>query len=152
RDDLKTYRSKEIEELRYAVRTRPRTVILCTHRHSLRGLKQLLPPEVAVTHEVRMGLPDAPGVPPSLMRPLKKLMGETALGLGDLAVVEMKDPLANLPPLPQKGERVTEGPLSVPRGKGWEARKKRSRQDERRAASGCPHRCGRDVQVGVPGR
>ena len=89
RSDLKTYRSKEIEELRYLVRTQPRTVILCTHRHSLVGLKQLLPPEVRITHEVRLGLPDVPGVPPALMRPLRKLMGETALGLSDLAVVEM---------------------------------------------------------------
>jgi 4-amino-4-deoxy-L-arabinose transferase-like glycosyltransferase len=89
RSDLKTYRSKEIEELRYVVRTQPRTVILCTHRHSLEGLKQLLPPEVRITHEVRMGLADMPGVPGWLMRPLRKLMGETALGLSDLAVVEM---------------------------------------------------------------
>jgi hypothetical protein len=88
RDDLKAYRSKDIEELRYLVRIQPRTVILCTHRHSLEGLKQLLPPETRVVHEARMGLADIPGVPGWLMRPLKKLMGETALGLGDLAVVE----------------------------------------------------------------
>jgi hypothetical protein len=94
RDDLKTYRSKDIEELRHSVRTRPRTVILCTHRNSLTGLKQLLPPEVVVTREERMGLADVRGVPPWLMRPLRRLMGETALGLGDVAVVEfpaMKD-------------------------------------------------------------
>ncbi|MFM7151513.1 MAG: hypothetical protein ACKO23_16935, partial [Gemmataceae bacterium] len=89
RSDLRNYRSKEIEELRYLVRTQPRTVILCTHRHSLQGLKQLLPPEVRVVQERRMGLADIPGVPPALMKPLAKLMGETALGLADLAVVEM---------------------------------------------------------------
>jgi 4-amino-4-deoxy-L-arabinose transferase-like glycosyltransferase len=89
RSDLKTIRSKDIEELRTLVRTQPRTVILCTHRHSLEGLKQLLPPEVRIVHERRMGLADIPGVPPWLMRPLAKLMGETALGLSDLAVVEM---------------------------------------------------------------
>jgi hypothetical protein len=100
RADLKTYRSKEIEELRYLVRTQPRTVILCTHRHSLVGLKQLLPPEVRITREVRMGLPDVPGVPPWLMRPLRRLMGETALGLSDLAVVEM-------PGLVRDGDRRT---------------------------------------------
>jgi 4-amino-4-deoxy-L-arabinose transferase-like glycosyltransferase len=88
RDDLKTYRSKDVEGLRYSVRTRPRTVILCTHRSSLRGLKQLLPPEVVVTREERLGLADIPHVPPDLMRPLRRLMGETALGLGDVAVVE----------------------------------------------------------------
>ena len=47
RADLHLFRSKDIEELRTFVRSRPRTVILCTHRHSLRGLKQLLPPEVS---------------------------------------------------------------------------------------------------------
>src|SRR5262249_26785245 len=63
RSDLKVFRSKDIEELRTLVRTQPRTVILCTHRHSLDGLKELLPPEVRVVHEVRMGLGDIPGVP-----------------------------------------------------------------------------------------
>jgi 4-amino-4-deoxy-L-arabinose transferase-like glycosyltransferase len=88
RSDLKTFRSKDIEELRTMVRTRPRTVILCTHRHSLEGLRQLLPPEVRIVREVRMGLQDIPGVPRVLMKPLARLMGETALGLSDLAVVE----------------------------------------------------------------
>lgn len=89
RTDLRNYRSKEIEALRTLVRTRAKTVILCTHRHSLVGLKQLLPPEVRITHEVRLGLTDVPGVPPWLMKPLARVMGETALGLSDLAVVEM---------------------------------------------------------------
>jgi 4-amino-4-deoxy-L-arabinose transferase-like glycosyltransferase len=88
RADLRTFRSKDIEELRYLVRVQPRTVVLCTHRHSLEGLKQLLPPEVRLVREVRMGLGDIPGVPPRLMGLLKRLMGETALGLGDLAVIE----------------------------------------------------------------
>src|SRR5205823_1515500 len=68
RDDLRTYRSKDIEELRTLVRTQPRTVILCTHRHSLRALKELLPPEVEVVERVRMGLGDIPGVPKWVMR------------------------------------------------------------------------------------
>ncbi|MFO0928322.1 MAG: glycosyltransferase family 39 protein [Gemmataceae bacterium] len=89
RSDLRVIRSKDIEELRTLVRIQPRTVILCTQRHSLRGLKELLPPEVRIAHEVRMGLADLPGVPPWAMRPLAKLMGETALGLADLAVIEM---------------------------------------------------------------
>lgn len=89
RSDLQTFRSKDIEELRTLVRVQPRTVILCTHRHSLQGLKQLLPPEVRIVNERRMGLEDIPGVPPWLMKPLAKAMGETALGLADLAVVEM---------------------------------------------------------------
>ncbi|MBY0228938.1 MAG: glycosyltransferase family 39 protein [Gemmataceae bacterium] len=89
RSDLKVFRSKDIEELRTLVRVQPRTVILCTHRHSLDGLKQLLPPEVRITREVRMGLADIHGVPKGMMKGLKKAMGETALGLSDLAVVEM---------------------------------------------------------------
>jgi 4-amino-4-deoxy-L-arabinose transferase-like glycosyltransferase len=88
RDDLRSYRSKSIEDLRYLVRVRPRTVILCTHRHSLHGLRQLLPPDVRIVEEVPFGLANLPGVPPRLMKVLIELMGETALGLCDIAVVE----------------------------------------------------------------
>ncbi len=88
RADLRAYRSKEIEDLRALVRARPRTVVLCTHRHSLQGLRQLLPPEVCIVDEVRLELTELPGVPRRLRRPLALLMGETALGLGDVAVVE----------------------------------------------------------------
>ncbi len=88
RADLRAYRSKEIEDLRALVRARPRTVILCTHRHSLQGLRQLLPPDVCVVDEVRLELTELPGVPKRLRRPFALLMGETALGLGDVAVVE----------------------------------------------------------------
>ncbi|HEV3116356.1 MAG TPA: glycosyltransferase family 39 protein, partial [Gemmataceae bacterium] len=63
RDDLRNYRSKEIEDLRYLVRTNPRTVILCTHRHSLHALQELLPPDVRIVDTVHLGLPDLPGVP-----------------------------------------------------------------------------------------
>jgi 4-amino-4-deoxy-L-arabinose transferase-like glycosyltransferase len=90
RDDLRNYRSKDIEELRALVRRQPRIVILCTHRHSLRGLHELLPPEVAVVDEAHLGLADIPGVPPPLMKVLARLMGETALGLCDVAVVEQR--------------------------------------------------------------
>jgi hypothetical protein len=90
RDDMVNYRSKEIEELRALVRAQPRTVILCTHRHSLEGLRQLLPPEVHVVDSVRIGLTDIPGVPARWMKPLAKLLGETALGLCDIAVVERR--------------------------------------------------------------
>jgi hypothetical protein len=88
RDDLRNYRSKDIEDLRTLVRIRPRTVILCTHRHSLRGLRELLPPDVRIVEAVPFGLADLPGVPPRLMKLLVRLMGETALGLCDIAVVE----------------------------------------------------------------
>ncbi len=88
RDDLHTYRSKEIDGLRTLVRQEPRTVILCTHRHSLRGLHQLLPPDVGIIEEAHFGLQPIPGVPPQVMKLLVRLMGETALGLCDIAVVE----------------------------------------------------------------
>jgi hypothetical protein len=98
RDDLHSYRSKEIDELRALVRLRPRTVILCTHRHSLLGLHQLLPPDVRIVEEVHYGLRDIPGVPPRLMKVLVQLMGETALGLCDIAVIEPGSPPPGLPP------------------------------------------------------
>jgi hypothetical protein len=101
RDDLRAYRSKEIEDLRALVRARPRTVILCTHRHSLEGLRQLLPPDVCVVDEVRLELANLPGVPKRLRRPLALLMGETALGLGDVAVVEPRR-WAPFPPPPPR--------------------------------------------------
>lgn len=88
RDDLHSYRSKEIDGLRMLVRLRPRTVILCTHRHHLLGLHQLLPPDVRIVEEVHFGLENIRGVPPRLMKVLVRLMGETALGLCDIAVVE----------------------------------------------------------------
>jgi Dolichyl-phosphate-mannose-protein mannosyltransferase len=88
RSDLRVYRSKDIEELRYLVRTRPKTVILCTHRHSLEALHELLPPDVNIVDEMSLDLPDVRGVPKWLMRPLRSLMGETALDLSDVAVVQ----------------------------------------------------------------
>jgi hypothetical protein len=90
RDDLRNYRSKEIEDLRYLVRTNPRTVILCTHRHSLHALKELLPPDVQIVDTVHFGLPDLPVVPANSRKTLTHWMGETALGLSDVAVIEPK--------------------------------------------------------------
>jgi 4-amino-4-deoxy-L-arabinose transferase-like glycosyltransferase len=87
RDDLHSYRSKEIEKLRTLVRSKPRTVVLCTHRHSLDGLKELLPPEVCIVERVHCGLADVPGVPERVMKPLSKLLGETEQGLCDVAVI-----------------------------------------------------------------
>ncbi|MGL4552699.1 MAG: ArnT family glycosyltransferase [Gemmataceae bacterium] len=111
RSDLRVFRSKDIEELRTLVRVQPRTVILCTHRSSLAGLKQLLPPEVRITREVRLGLRDIPGVPAGLMKPLAALMGETALGLGDICVVEM--PGLTAPPS-SKAPPASAGPAPPP--------------------------------------
>jgi 4-amino-4-deoxy-L-arabinose transferase-like glycosyltransferase len=88
RDDLRTFRSKDIEALRTLVRSEPRTVVLCTHRNSLEGLRELLPPEVRIVETHHFGLPDVPGLPRSLQTRVRHLMGRTALGLSDLAVIE----------------------------------------------------------------
>jgi hypothetical protein len=93
RSDVRSYRSKEIEDLRDLVRRCPRVVILCTHRSSLTGLKQLLPPEVMVTESIHLGLADIAGVPPRWMKQLKQLLGQTALGLSDVAVVQPRAPI-----------------------------------------------------------
>jgi 4-amino-4-deoxy-L-arabinose transferase-like glycosyltransferase len=98
RDDLRAYRSKDIDDLRKLVRERPRTVILCTHRHALRGLKQLLPPDTPILESVHHGLGPIPGIPKGPMRVLAKLMGETALGLCDVAVVEPRPTDRPIPP------------------------------------------------------
>jgi hypothetical protein len=92
RDDLHNYRSKEIEDLRYLVRTNPRTVILCTHRHSLAALRELLPPDVRIVDTVHLGLPDVPGAPEKSKKTLTHFLGETALGLSDVAVIEPQAP------------------------------------------------------------
>ncbi len=107
RDDLRAYPSKDIEELRTLVRQNPRTIILCTHRHSRKDLHELLPPEVRIVEEVHVGLDDLPGVPASLKKSAAALMGETALGLSDLAVVECPRPIGgqNSPQRTQRTQR-----------------------------------------------
>jgi hypothetical protein len=92
RDDVRSYRSKEIEDLRSLVRSQPRTVILCTHRHSLAGLRELLPPEVRLVHALHLGLGEVPLVPRSWSHRLIRLLGETAQGLSDVVVVECSAP------------------------------------------------------------
>jgi 4-amino-4-deoxy-L-arabinose transferase-like glycosyltransferase len=90
RADLRSFRSKEVDALRLELLSNPRTIILCTHRHSLQGIKQFLPPNLCITEERRLDLV-APGfVPAWLAHKLNSLAGETALGLADVAVVEHK--------------------------------------------------------------
>jgi hypothetical protein len=90
REDLRHFRSKDIEELRQVLREQPRTVVLCTHRHSLHGLKEALPPELRLVEEAHFGLGDKSGLPGWLDRKLAGLLGETALGLCDVAIVERR--------------------------------------------------------------
>jgi 4-amino-4-deoxy-L-arabinose transferase-like glycosyltransferase len=91
RDDLRCFRSKQIDALRTDLRQRPRTVILCTHRHSLQALRQALPDDLRVTEEAHFGLPRVPGVPDWLADRLTGWSGETAWGLCDLAVIERRE-------------------------------------------------------------
>src|SRR5262249_28859156 len=66
--------------------------ILCTHRHSLNGLRQALPPNVRLVDETHFGLGDPPWLPRRLSQKFVLLAGETALGLADLAVAERVGP------------------------------------------------------------
>jgi hypothetical protein len=91
RDDLRNFRSKDIEELRTELRAHPRTVVLLTHRHSLRGLRELLPPELAIVDEAHFGLGKVAGMPDWVSKRVQQLAGETALGLCDIAVVERRE-------------------------------------------------------------
>lgn len=51
RDDFRSYRSKETTKMLYYLHENPRTVILFTHRHSLEGLKRVLPKALRITGE-----------------------------------------------------------------------------------------------------
>jgi hypothetical protein len=90
REDLRNCRSKDIEWLRQTLREEPRTIVLCTHRHSLMGLQQALPPELRLTHAAHFGLEDVRGLPKWMARRLARLAGETALGLCDIAIIEKR--------------------------------------------------------------
>ncbi|MGE3806745.1 MAG: ArnT family glycosyltransferase [Gemmataceae bacterium] len=51
RDDFRSYRSKETPTLIQDLLDQPRTVILFTHRHSLEGLRLVLPPQLKLVKE-----------------------------------------------------------------------------------------------------
>ena len=91
REDIACYRSKEIDQLRQALRENPRTVLLLSHRHSYQALEQVLPPEFELARTAHFGLPPVPGVPERWGRGLAKSMGETSLGLADLAIVRPRE-------------------------------------------------------------
>jgi len=56
RDDFRTYRSKEMEEMLQAMATQPRTVILFAHRNSPQTLARHLPPHLRVVDRKTLGL------------------------------------------------------------------------------------------------
>ena len=84
RDDLRPTRSKFVHLLVADLLSRDRTVILFTHNHSLAALKDALPPDLRIVREVTFHR-RVPG--PSFLTPL---IGETPLGLCDVAVIERK--------------------------------------------------------------
>lgn len=89
RDDLKSYRSKHTHRLIERLREGPRTIVLCTHRHTLTGLRQALPPDLRIVQTTHLGV-ETEGL---LGEKLRGWLGETALGLCDIAVVERASPL-----------------------------------------------------------
>src|SRR5262249_1108912 len=58
RSDFKSYRSKETQILLQHLQDRPRTVVLFSHRHSLKQLRDVLPPHMRMTVERKLGLCD----------------------------------------------------------------------------------------------
>ena len=90
REDMGSYRSKDIDQLRQALRENPKTVLLLSHRHSFTALTQVLPPEFEISQAAHFGLPPVPGLPSDWGQRLIKPLGATALNLSDLAVVRRK--------------------------------------------------------------
>jgi hypothetical protein len=90
RDDLQSYRSKQTHLLVRYLQDQPRTVLLLTHRHSLQGLRYALTPDLRVVDVRHFGLAALPGLPDKLTQNFTWFMGETSLGLCDIAVVERR--------------------------------------------------------------
>jgi hypothetical protein len=92
RDDLRSYRSKQTHLLVGYLQTQPRTVLLLTHRHSLKGLGYALTPDLYIADVRHFGLGNLPGLPEGLGQKLTWFMGETSLGLCDVAVIKRRNP------------------------------------------------------------
>jgi hypothetical protein len=91
RDDLQSYRSKQTNVLVRFLQQQPRTVLLLTHRHSLKGLGYALTPDLEIVDVRHLGLSAIPGLPEKLTQQLTWFMGETSLGLCDIVVVERRE-------------------------------------------------------------
>jgi 4-amino-4-deoxy-L-arabinose transferase-like glycosyltransferase len=88
RDDMRNVRTKDVNQMFVDCHHRSRTVILFTHADSLAGLKQILPPSLAIVETTTLKRKVGTGV-------LDKLFGATPWGLCDVAVVV---PLYQVPP------------------------------------------------------
>jgi hypothetical protein len=100
RDDLQSYRSKQTHLLVRYLQDQPRTVLLLTHRHSLQSLRYALTPDLHIVGSQHFGLDPLPGLSPDLGQKLSWFLGETALGLCDVAVVERRNPQLSGPAQP----------------------------------------------------
>lgn len=81
RDDLRSTRSKHVHLLIQDLLSRPRTVVLFTHNHSLEAFRQAVPAQLRVTPVAQF----RGAVDNSF---LKVFAGDTPWGLCDMAVVE----------------------------------------------------------------
>jgi hypothetical protein len=95
RDDLQSYRSKQTHLLVGYLQTQPRTVLLLTHRHSLKGLGYALTPDLYIAEVRHFGLGNIPGLSEGLGQKLTWFLGETSLGLCDVAVVKRRNRLVS---------------------------------------------------------
>ncbi len=82
RDDLKSMRSKQSQELIETLMKRDRSVVLFTHRHSLESFKAVLPPELTVAEATPAR---HRGTGADL---LDKIVGDGPWGLCDVAVIQ----------------------------------------------------------------
>ncbi len=88
RSDMRNVRTKDVNRMFVDCHRRPRTVILFTHRESLAGFKQTLPPSLGIVEEVSLRRQYGRGL-------LDKAFGSTPWGLCDVVVVE---PQYQVPP------------------------------------------------------
>jgi 4-amino-4-deoxy-L-arabinose transferase-like glycosyltransferase len=83
RDDFRQVRTKDTNQLMVDCHHRPRTVILFTHRDSLKGFRNTMPPSLEIVEEQSLRR--------KYGRPiLDRLLGSTPWGLCDAAVVVPK--------------------------------------------------------------
>jgi len=85
RDDVRSFREKQMVQLLDALHEQPRTVVLCTHRHTLKGLRAALPGDLRVAREIHFGVSEG------LSDKVRTALGETVLGLCDGVVIERRD-------------------------------------------------------------
>jgi len=93
RSDLRNVRTKDVNQMFVDCHHREKTVILFTHRESLAGFKEILPPSLGIQEEVSLRRKYGRGV-------LDTVFGVTPWGLCDVIVVTPKH---QVPPRGQSG-------------------------------------------------